>query len=86
MRLTSKLIDAEGYTSGESETDLSRPSCLNPDILPLERKALIIDLWKQCYKKAFGSVYMIKIFNQLHQKVLRYGTTKNLNLKKDEAI
>jgi len=84
--LTSKLIDAEGFTSGDSEVDPARPSCLSPALLPQEKKALILKLWQQCYTKAIGSIYLVSIFNKLHQKVIKFGSTKNLNRKKDTLI
>ena len=58
MDLKAKLIDAEGFTSGDSEIDPDRPSFLNPDLLPSEKRALIVKLWKDCFTKAVGAHYI----------------------------
>lgn len=70
-------VGAIDYTSGESEQDGNQVefSMLQKS----ERKQHVRELWRKVYLKAVGAHKIRSIFFKMHERVINYGTTKNIN-------
>ena len=83
--LLKKKIEPDDYTSGESEIDENRldfSSITNN----LERMDHFKEMWRMVYLKAYGAHLIDRTFKMLHNRILQYGTTKNISLDKKDKI
>ena len=46
---------------------------------PAERDEHLKELWRTCFLKSVGSAQIKRVFLKLHERVINYGTTKNIN-------
>jgi hypothetical protein len=69
--------DVADYSSGTSEYDDARVDFVG---LPkAEKREKVMDLWRQCFMRSWGASQLKKIFEKLHERVIDFGTTKNIN-------
>jgi hypothetical protein len=52
-------------------------------LLPAEKAEHLKELWRICYIKAFGAANILMIFNKLHDRVIEFGTSKNIHINHD---
>lgn len=76
-------VVVDNYTSGESEVDNTRGEFWQLEYH--ERNEHLKELWRLCYLKSMGAGYILKIFYKLHNKVITYGTTKNINVQVQQS-
>ena len=67
----------EEYTSGGSDYDHGRADYRS--LLPAEKQEHVKELWRICYLKASGAANIIMVFSHLHEKMIMFGSTRNLN-------
>lgn len=74
---TKTADEVEQYTSGESIFDTTRPefSLMNK----LEKREHLKEMWRLAFLKAMGASNIKRIFKRLHDRVVTFGTTKNIN-------
>ena len=65
------------YSSGESVFDESRVDFQS--LTAAQKRDHIKELWRMCCLKAVGAANLQSIFSKLHSRVLKYGTTRNIN-------
>jgi len=46
---------------------------------PEERHDHLFELWRLCFLKSMGGASIKRVFAKLHDRVVTYGTTKNIN-------
>ena len=44
-----------------------------------QKRDHIKELWRVCCLKAVGATNLKKVFHKLHQRVIKFGTTRNIN-------
>ena len=71
------------YASGESEYDNARIEFNS--LKQSELQEHLKELWRLCYLKSLGASQIKKVFYKLHQRVINYGTTKNINTHKADS-
>src|SRR6056300_1414424 len=54
-------------------------------IKPNEKQEHIKELWRLCYLKSVGSSQILRVFDKLHQRIINYGTTRNINNSSQDA-
>ena len=52
-------------------------------LLPAEKAEHLKELWRICYIKAFGASNILQVFLSLHNRVIEFGTTKNIHIDRD---
>ena len=65
------------YSSGESVYEDNRAEFQS--LKPAERDEHLKELWRTCFLKSVGSAQIKRVFLKLHERVVNYGTTKNIN-------
>jgi hypothetical protein len=65
------------YSEGASEYDNTRIEYKT--LKPAERKEHLRELWRLCFLKSLGASQIRRVFLKLHERVINYGTTKNIN-------
>lgn len=68
---------ADAYSSGESVYDNSRTDFTQ--LGKAGKEDHLIELWRLAYLKSMGASNIGRIFANLHNKVVTFGTTKNIN-------
>ena len=76
-------IDPEiQFTSGESLYDRSRADFNS--LHANEKQEHVKELWRQAFLKAMGSSHLKRIFNNMHMRIINYGTTRNINRSRQD--
>jgi len=70
------------YSSGESIFDNTRTDFST--LKGAARDDHTIDLWRLCYLRSMGASNIKRIFAKLHDRVVTFGTTKNINRTKQD--
>jgi hypothetical protein len=52
-------------------------------LLPAEKAEHLKELWRICYIKAFGASNILAVFKKLHNRVIEFGTTRNIHINRD---
>lgn len=65
------------YSSGETVYDNSRTDF--NQLSQAARNDHIVELWRLCYLRSMGASNFKRIFEKLHDRVVTFGTTKNIN-------
>lgn len=65
------------YSSGETVYDNSRTDF--NQLSQAARNDHIVELWRLCYLRSMGASNIKRIFEKLHDRVVTFGTTKNIN-------
>lgn len=76
-RPNGEVLEEEEYSSGESAYDHGRSDYRS--LLPAEKQEHIKELWRICFLKSSGASSIVRVFNIMHEKIVLYGTTRNLN-------
>ena len=69
--------DRLAYSSGESIYEDNQAEFQS--LKPAERDEHLKELWRTCFLKSVGSAQIKRVFLKLHERVINYGTTKNIN-------
>jgi len=82
MKNVKQIVEAVGpgdvlYTSGESVYDNTRNDYLS--LNQEEKLEHIKELWRLCFLKSMGASNIKRVFQKLHDRVVSFGTTKNIN-------
>ena len=46
---------------------------------PQEKREHLIELWRLCFLKSLGASQIKRVFTKLHERVINFGSTKNVN-------
>ena len=52
-------------------------------LLPAEKAEHLKELWRICFIKSSGASNIIKVFGSLHNRVIEFGTSKNVHINRD---
>jgi hypothetical protein len=71
--------ESVNYSVPDSVYDATRIeySALKPN----ERNEHLKELWRLCFLKCIGASQIKRVFLKLHDRVINYGTTKNINIQ-----
>ena len=78
-----KLGD-EDYSSGDSEQDTSQINFKT--LSKLDKEDHVRELWRKCWLKASGCSFLVKYFGKLNERIIMYGSSKNLSIGLEDKL